>query len=242
MESSRRTALITGVFFVITFITSIPAVILYGPLLTNGNYLAGAGADPQVSLAALLEILLAIANIGTAVTLFPLLKNENEGVALGYVASRTVESSMILVGAIALVSVVTLRLQLQAGGATGADLTGASVVARSLVAVHDWTFLMGPGFAVSVNDLLLGYLLYRTELVPRWLALLGMVGGPVLFVAMTGRLFGLFDAVSVPAGLATIPVFVFEGVLGLWLIVRGFNTPAVMALLHRAESRQRPAH
>jgi hypothetical protein len=230
MESTRRAALVTGVLFVVTFITSIGALVFYAPLLGDPNYVVGAGADSQVFLGALLEVLLAIANIGTAVTLFPILKRENRAMALGYVASRTVESTMILVGVISLLSLVTLRQKL--GGAAGAD-AALVIVGRALVAIHDWTFVMGPGFCVAVNDLLLGYLLYRTALVPRALTVLGIVGGPVLFVAQTAQMFGVIQPFSTWTGIATVPVFVFELGFGLWLIARGFSPGAISALMAR---------
>jgi hypothetical protein len=225
MIPARTIALLTGVFFILTFVTSIPAVLLYGPILSDPNYITGSGADGQVYLGAFLEVLLAVGNIGTAVMLFPILKRENEPAALGYVASRVVESAMILVGAIALLSAVTLRIQL--AGTIGSS-ESAIVVGRSLVAIHDWTFLMGPGFAVGVNDLLLGYLLYRTGLVPRWLALLGIIGGPIHFLSDAAQLFAIVEPFSTPRAITTIPVFFFEAILGIWLIVRGFTSAPVL--------------
>jgi hypothetical protein len=222
VDSARRIALVTGIFFVITFITSIPAFFLYGPVLNDPSYIVGPGADGQVLLGAFLEILLAIANIGTAVALFPILKWENEGLALGYVASRLVESIIIVVGVVSLLAVVTLRQE-----GSGAD-DALVAVGRSLVAIHDWTFLVGPGFCVGVNDLLLGYLLYRAGLVPRWLALLGVIGGPLHFASVTAELFGVIEPSSLPRAITTIPVFAFEAILGIWLIVAGFKPAPII--------------
>ena len=128
---------VTGVLFVITFIASIPALVLYGPVLNNADYIVGAGADTRVLWGAFLEVILAIACIGTAVTLFPILKRQNEAVALGYVAARVVESTIIVVGIISLLSVVTLRQDL--AGAAGADAASLSTVGKALVAIQDST-------------------------------------------------------------------------------------------------------
>jgi hypothetical protein len=139
---------VTGALFIITFVTSIPAAfLLYPPVLNDANYIVGAGADAGVALGALLEVLLIIANIGTAVALFPILKRQNEGLALGYVTARVVECTFIAIGIISLLAVVTLRQDF--AGAAGGDAGSFLTVGKSLVAIHDWTFLLGPGFIVG---------------------------------------------------------------------------------------------
>ena len=177
MDSLRRTALIAGVLFIITFVASIPAVLLYGPVLSDPNYVIGSGADARIPLGALLEVVTVIANIGTAVVLFPVLRRQNEGIALGYVAARLVEGTFIVVGIVCLLAVVTLRQDFAL--APGADKAAFVTAGKALVAVHDWTFLFGPGFlgAGFGNGILLGYLMYRSALVPRPMAWLGLVGG-----------------------------------------------------------------
>jgi hypothetical protein len=153
----RRLALLAGVLFVITFITAIPAMLLYDPVLNDPGYILGAGADTRVFLGASLELLLIIANVGTALALFPVLKRQNEGLALGYVAARVVECTFIAVGILSVLSIVTLRQD-----AAGADADSLLAIGQSLVAIHDWSFLFGPGFVVGVgNGLMLGYLMYR---------------------------------------------------------------------------------
>jgi hypothetical protein len=238
MSSPRTIALIAGVLFVLTFVTSIPAFILYGPVLNDPNYIVGAGADMQVFLGAFLEVFLVITNVGTGVVLFPILRRESEAIALGYVGSRLVESTLIAAGIISLLAVVTLRQDLV--GAADADTEALVTAGRSLVALHDWTFLMGPGFG-GVNDLLLGYLLYRTGLVPRWLALLGLVGGPVLFVSAAAQLLGVVEPFSTPRAIATIPVFAFEAILGIWLMLRGFSPSPILAVYERERGNVRGA-
>ena len=167
-EQQQR-ARIFGVLFAATFVTSIAGLLLYDPVLNDADYILGDGADTRIQLGALCEILLAITNIGTAVVLWPIVRRQSETLALSYVASRVVESIIIVVGLISLLSVVTLREDFAGAGADAGSLT---VAGESLVAIHDWTFLLGPGFGVGVNGLLLGYLFYRSGLVPRWMAML----------------------------------------------------------------------
>jgi hypothetical protein len=228
VASPRTIALVTGVLFVITYVTSIPPVLfLYVPLLNDPGYIVGAGADNGVLWGAFLELLLIVANIGTAVVLFPLLKRQNEGLALGYVTARVVESVFIAVGIISLLAVVTLRRDV--AGAAGADAATLVTVGKALVAIHDWTFLLGPGFVVGIgNGLLLGYLMYRSALVPRAMAVLGLIAGPVLLVRFVGILFGVVEPGSVAGSIMVGPEFIWELLLGIWLIVKGFK-PAPIA-------------
>jgi uncharacterized protein DUF4386 len=180
-----------------------------------------------VSLGAFFEVILAIANIGTAVTLFPILKRQNEGVALGYVAARVLESTIIVVGIVSLLSVVTLRQDF--AGAAGADAASLVTAGKSLVAFHDWTFLPGPGFVAGAgNGLLLGYLMYRSALVPRAMAVMGLIGGPLAFASATAVLFGLYEQTSVWAFIATLPEIAWEATLGIWLIVKGFKPSPIL--------------
>ena len=227
--STSRTARVAGALFILTFVTSIPAALwLYTPVLDNANYILGAGADTRVTLGAFLEVLLIIANIGTAVALFPVLKRQNEGLALGYVTARVIESTFIAIGIVSLLAVVTLRQDL--AGAAGADAGSLVTVGRSLVAVHDWTFLLGPGFVVGVgNGLMLGYLMYRPGLVPRRMAMLGLVGGPLIIASGIGVLFGAFEPGSAPQVIATAPEFVWELSLGIYLMVKGFRPSPITA-------------
>lgn len=181
-----------------------------------------------MSLGAFLEVITAIANIGTAVTLFPILKRQNEGVALGYVAARVLESTVIVVGIVSLLSVVTLRQDL--AGAAGADAASLATAGKSLVAIHDSTFLLGPAFCAGFgNGLLLGYLMYRSALVPRAMAALGLIGGTLAFASATAVLFGLYEQASVPSFVATLPEIAWEATLGIWLIVKGFKPSPITA-------------
>jgi len=230
----QQIARITGVLFIITIIASIPALILYGPVLNNPDYVVGAGADTRVFWGAFLEVITALACIGTAVVLFPIVKRQNEAVALSYVASRVLEAALIFVGIVGVLAVVTLRQDF--AGAAGVDEATFVAVANSLVAAKDWTFLLGPGVLAGVgNGLLLGYLMYRSGLVPRRFAMLGLIGGSLAVASATATLFGLYDQVSVWAASAIIPEFIWELSLGIWLIVKGFDPSAVASLSTNAD-------
>jgi uncharacterized protein DUF4386 len=206
-----------GVLYLITFVTSIPALLLYQPVLDDPvGYIASGGHDNQIFLGVVLELLLIIANIGTAVVIYPIVRRQNEVLALGYVTARLFECAFILVGIIAVLGIVTLRQEV-AGAAEG-------TVAYTLAAIKDWTFKLGPGWVVGWgNGLILGYLMYRSELVPRKMAWLGLVGGPLIIVSGTLVLFGVVDAGGAVQGIATIPEFLWELSLGIYCTVKGFR-------------------
>ena len=227
MYSDRKISLITGWLFIATFVTSIGGIVLYGPVLDDARYVLGAGgADTRIALGAFLEMILIVANIGTAVVLFPILKRQSESLALGYVTARIVECAFIAVGILSLLAVVTLR---QDSGSV-ADAGALVTAGRSLVAIHDWTFLLGPGWVVGVgNGLILGYLMYRSGLVPRRLAMLGLIGGPLIIASGTGVLLNVFEPQSAPQILATAPEFVWELGLGIYLVVKGFRRSPITA-------------
>ena len=214
MDDDQRNARIFGVLFVITFLTSIPAAILVQPLLADpAGYIAGGGTDTQIYLAALLEFLLIIANVGTAVVLYPIARRQSEILAIGYVAARIIECVFIAAGIIFVLGVVSLRH----------DSPDAAELAVSLAALRDWTFLFGPGLVVPFgNGLILGYLMYTSGLVPRPLALLGLIAGPVLLVGNIGVLFDLWEVTGAVA-LLVVPEFAWELLLGIYAAVRGFR-------------------
>jgi hypothetical protein len=227
MNHPQTIARVFGVLYLITFITSIPAFfVFYAPVLGDPRYIVGAGADTSVALGALLEMILIIANIGTAVVLYPILKRQNEILILGYVTARVMESVFIAVGLLSLLTIVTLRQEATAG----ADAASLLTAGKSLVALHDWSFLL-LGFMVGVgNGLILGYLMYTSALVPRGMAVLGLIAGPVLLASGVGVLFGVIEAGGVVQAIATIPEALWELFLGIWPIVRGFNPSAIARL------------
>jgi hypothetical protein len=198
-------------------------VLLYGPVLDNDRYILGSGHDTQIAFGALLEILTIVCNIGTAVALYRVGKRYSQTLSIAYVASRIVESTLIAAGIVSLLAVVTLRHDLAASGADAATLT---VAGHTLVAFHDWTFLLGPSFCAGIgNGVLLGYLMFTSGLVPRYLARVALVGGPLAIVAAGGALFGIYHQDSHPQLLLTLPEIVWEASFGIYLAARGFRTP-----------------
>ena len=209
--------------YLITFATSITAALLYAPMLDHPvAFVAGAGDDKQVLFGALLELLLIIANIGTAVVIVPIMRRFNEELAIGYVTARLFECTFSLVGILSVLGIVSLRNQV-AGPSEG-------TVAFTLAAIKDWTFLLGPGWVVGWgNGLILGYLMYRTGLVPRNVAWLGLIGGPLIILSGTAILLGgnqPSDTLHGLQGVLTIPEFLWELFLGLYCTFKGFRPSA----------------
>lgn len=216
MDSLRRTALVAGGFYVATFV-SIPTLALYGAI-HDPNYIVGPGPDTPVLWGGLLEVIVAIAGIGTAITLYPVARRQNEGLALGFVAARVLEAALILVGVAALLAVVTLRQDTVGGDPTSMITTG-----RALVALYDAAFLVSQGFIPGLNALLLGTVLYRSGLVPRAIPLLGLVGAPFFLAAKVAAILGVVDQFSAVPAITTIPIAAWELSLGLWLLLKGFT-------------------
>jgi hypothetical protein len=212
MTSDRRTAVIAGACYFVTHVTSVAALALYAPVLDDPRFVLGAGPTGGVLLGAVLEVLLALTVVGTAVALFPVVRRHGEGLAIGYVGLRTLEAGVILVGVVSLLAVVGLR----GGDGDPATLT---TVARALVAVHDRTFLLGPGFVCAADTLVLACLLLRSGLVPRFIPVLGLTGGSLLFASAVAELFGVYSQVSAIGGLTAVPVFAWEICLATFLVV-----------------------
>jgi hypothetical protein len=220
MTSDQKRARAFGVLYLITFVTSIPALALYETVLRHPvSYIAGSGHDKQVLFGALLELLLIIANIGTAVVIFPIVRRQSEELAVGYVTARLFECTFILIGIASMVAIITLRNQ-AAGAAEG-------TVAYTLAAIKDWTFLLGPGWVVGWgNGLILGYLMYRSGLVPQRWCWLGLIGGPLLIVFGTAVMFTGNNPSSTLAtlkNLSALPEGLWELFLGVYCTFRGFR-------------------
>jgi len=234
VRSNQRRARTFGVLYLITFATSIPAALLYRPVLDDPvGYIASAGHDKRILFGALLELLLIVANIGTAVVIVPIVRRQSEELAIGYVTARLLECTFILVGIVSVLGIVTLRNQ-AAGASEG-------TVAYTLAAIKDWTFLLGPGWVVGWgNGLILGYLMYRSGLVPQRLAWLGLVGGPLIIVTGTAIMFGGNHPSSTLHGVqavATIPEFLWELSLGVYCTVKGFRPSSPLLAAESAEQR-----
>ncbi|WP_194834183.1 DUF4386 domain-containing protein [Nocardia sp. XZ_19_369] len=221
MNSRRTTAVVAGVLFLITEVAAVAGLLLYQPVLTDANYVVGAGSDGRVLLGGLLELVLVAAVIGTATTLYPVLEPYGKSLALGYLCARLLEGAVIAMGTVSVLSVVTLRR-----GNAGIDDPTLVAVSKALVAVHDWTFLLGPNFILGANSLLLATLMYRSRLVPRRIAVLGLIGGPLICVSATAVLFGLYDQLSAWGSVAALPVFAWEVSLAVYLIGKGFGRTA----------------
>jgi Domain of unknown function (DUF4386) len=219
---TRRIATFTGWLWIVTFVASIPTrFILYAPILDEPNYVTGAGEVARASLAAgaVLELLLIIANIGTAVVPYSIHKRQHEAGALGYVTARVVECVFIAIGIVSILAIVTLR-QDAPSGATAA-------LGQGLEAVYEWSFRIGPGFFVGVgNGLILGWLMYTSGLVPRRMAMLGLIGGPLIIISGVLVIFDVIDAGGAVQGVMTIPEFFWELSLGIYLVVKGFRRDA----------------
>jgi len=210
---------VAGALYLLTFV-SIPTLALYGPV-RDPNYIVGPGPDSGVFFGGILELIVALAGIGTAVALYSVVKRQNEGVALGFVGSRVLEAGTMFAGVACLLSVVTLR---QAGA--GAE---ALVIGRALVAMYDRMFLVGQSLMPAVNALLLGSLLFQSRLVPRVLPLLGFIGAALLVAGDIAVLFGLIGQHAPSTALAAIPIALWEFSLGVWLVVKGFTPSPILS-------------
>ena len=233
MTSTRKTALVAGVFYLITFV-SIPTLAIYRPVLNHRDWVLSSGSTTGVLVGGFLEVLVALAGIGTAVTLYPVVKRQHEGFALGFVTARVLEAAMIFTGVVSLLSLVTLRQDL--GGAAGANAAALVTVGASHVAVYKWTFLLSQTLMPGINALLLGSLMYRSRLVPRIIPALGLIGGPLLIIAVFATLLGQHSSLTGLAGLPVIPVAAWELSLGVWLAFKGFKSSPITAGIDAAST------
>ncbi|MFF3212132.1 DUF4386 domain-containing protein [Streptomyces sp. NPDC002886] len=213
MSPDRRTAVAAGSLFLLTEVAAIAGAALYRPLLGAADGRLAEGADTRALLGALCEVVLVVAVAGTGAALFPVLRRRGEGLALGYAFGRLLEAAVIAGGIVAVLALVTLRRD--AGAADGAD--------AALVALHEWTFLLGPNIALGLNTVLLAYVAYRARLVPRFIAVLGLIGGPLICASAVAVMFGAYDQLSPAGAAAALPVFAWELSLAGWLIAKGFD-------------------
>jgi hypothetical protein len=233
IDPMRRTSLAAGILYLLTFV-SVPTLALYQGVRDETDFVLGAGSDAGVRWAALSEVVVALACIGTAVVFFPVAKRQSETAALGFVASRIVEGTLIIVGVVTVLSVLTVREDV--AGTADADPASLVTTGHTLAATYDWTFLLSQSLMPVVNALCLGYVLYRSGLVPRILPTVGLIGAPLLLASDLAMFFGVYDRVSPMAALATIPIAVWEFSLGIYLVVKGFKPEAVAALRAGADT------
>lgn len=218
MSPTRKLALAAGLFYLATFVFSIPALAFYDEVRNNADFVTGAGSDGGVLWGGLFEVITALTGIGTAVMLYPIIRRHGHPGAIGFVASRTLEAAAIFVGVMSLLAVYTLRQDL-----AGSDAVGLRTAADSLIAVHDWSFLLGPGLMAVINALCLATVLYISGLVPRIIPTIGLIGAPILLASFLATLFGAWDQISGPATLFALPIAIWELSLGVWLTFKGVD-------------------
>ena len=224
MDNTRKLALAAGVLYLITFAASIPTLALKAPLVDHADWILGHGSHNGVIFACLLDFVCAVAGIGTGVALYPVVRRFRPTAAIGFVTSRTLEAAILVVGAISLLSIVTLRDSI-VGGDTASLLT----TSRALIAVHHWSFLLGPGFMPAINALFLASVMYRFRLVPRIIPLMGLVGAPLLITSGLVTMFGGWGQTSSAAFFFALPIAAWEFSLGVYMTVKGFQRPIEVA-------------
>ena len=222
-DPTRKAAFASGLFYLITFASSIPAALMLAPILTDPAYIVGPGADRQIMLACLLDLVNALTAVGSAVAVFAVIKRHHEGLALGFVSTRAFEAATIVIGIVSLLAIVSIR---QAGPAAGTDDASLVAVGQGLVGVRDWTFIIGPSLMPGFNALMFATVLYRTRLVPRLIPAMGLVGAPLLIISTAGIILGFNELGSTFSVLATVPIFFWELLVGLWMTFKGFNRNA----------------
>ena len=236
-DSMRKTALVAGIFYLITFV-SIPTLALYGPVKTDPGFIVSGGSTTPILVGGMLEMIVALAGIGSAVALFSVLKRQHEGFAIGLITTRVFEGAVIVTGVSSIISIVTL----QQASAAGTEAAALVAVGQAQIATFNWSFLLGQSLMPSLNAVLLGTLMYRSRLVPRILPIVGLIGAPLLLAGTVATLFGLaeqYGAVSVTA----VPIALWELSLGLWLTFKGFNqsSPLMADTYAEAADPHRPA-
>ena len=221
-DRTTRNARVSGVFYLITFAASIPAAYYFlAPVLQDPNYIVGSGADTRVAIGCLLDVVNALACVGTAVAVYPVVRRQNESLALGFVTSRMLEAAVIMVGVVSLLTVVTLRQDLSGGPV--ANQASLLATGHALVAIRNWTFVFGPNLCAALNALLFGTLLYRSRLVPRAIPALGLIGAPLLLAATFAVAAGAVEQGS-PWFVGALPVAAWELSVGLYMTVGGLKT------------------
>lgn len=238
-DPTRRTAIALGVLFLLTFVTAIAGALFYAPIVDDPRWVLGTGSDTGIRIGALMELILIVTNFGTALVIYPLLRRHNEMLALGYVIARVAENAFILLGLVAMLAVVSLRETAPAG----TDPDSLVATAQSFVAVNRWTFVLGPGWVVGIgNGVILGWLMYRSGLLPRRFALIGVLGGPLVTLTGTAVLLGFMERGSILQGVSAFPEMIWEGgILGIYVIVKGFNARRGTELSKRVDDSPAPA-
>ena len=227
MSPVRKTALVAGVLYIITFASSIPAAFVFiDPVLANADFMTRPGTANSLLTGSFLDLINALAAFGTAVALVPFIKRVHEGFALGFVTTRLFEAAVIMIGVTSLLSVATLNQN-----AAGADTASLVTSGNALVATYEWVFVLGPILMSALNALMLATLMYRSRLVPRWIPTLGLIGAPLTIASFVGIFFGLHETTDITHTLVALPtIFVWELSLGIYMAFKGFRPSAVAAM------------
>lgn len=224
-DSTRNNARAAGIFYLLTFASSIPALLLIDPVLHNADYIVSSGHDTRVLWGCFLDLVNALTAVGSAVAVYPIVKRRNESLALGFVTSRMFEAAVIVIGVISLLTVVLLRQDF--AGTAGGGPDSLPLIGQTLVHVRDWTFLLGPGFMAAINAVLFGTLMYKSGLVPRVIPMMGLIGAPILISANLLTFFGHNTQTSSWSMLATLPVAAWEFSVGSYMAFKGFKRTAI---------------
>ena len=230
MSSMRKTAMVAGVLYLLTFLSSIPAVFLQAPALDDPTYIISNISSGQVRLGALFDIVNSLTAIGTAVALYAVIRRHNQGFAIGFVSSRLFEGTVLMIGVISILSIVTL----QQPGATGAEASVLLTVQETLVTVRNWTFVLGTGVP-ALNAFLLGWVMYKSRLVPRAIPVIGLIGAPIFTSWIIGYVLGVTEPGTAWHGIGVAPIFIWELSLGLWMTFKGFRKDAPLMVEAAAE-------
>ena len=229
MNSNKKAARIVGVLFILAAVTAIIGLSLYDPILKGPDYLMkGSEHANQIILEAVMELILVISAVGTATTMFPFLKKYNETIALWHVCFRFIEAVIITIGVISVLSLLTLSKEYVAAGAP--DIASYQASGIVLKAIHEWTFLLGPNFMLGLNTIMYSYIFYKSNLVPKFIPIIGMTGATLVFIAALLEMFGVIQQVSVWGAILSLPVAANEMILAVWLIVKGFNESALATI------------
>jgi hypothetical protein len=236
MNSNRKAAKIVGVLFILAAVTAVIGLNLYAPILNDPDYLIkGSEHANQVIVGAVMELILVVSAIGTATTMFPLLRQYNETIALWHVCFRFLEAIIITVGVISVLSLLTLSQEFVAEGAPDSLSFHSSGII--LKAIHDWTFMLGPLFMLGINTVMYSYIFYKTKLVPRFISILGMTGATCVFLCSLFVMFGVFPQISFWGAVLAVPVAANEMILAVWLLVKGFNENAITTLTAKSKRK-----
>jgi hypothetical protein len=229
LSAPRKVALAGGVMYLLTFAASIPQLKLFSQIINDPEgFVSGHGSTTPLLWGSWLEVITALSGIGTAVALYPITRRVSRSAAIGFVSSRVTEAALIIVGVVSLLTVVAMRADL--AGATGARADALRVTGHALVEMRQWTFLLGPGVMAGINGLFLAHVMYKSQLVPRIIPTVGLIGAPLILVSSTATMFGLWDQVSAQGAALGLPIAAWEFSLGLWLTFKGFKPESLAAL------------